>query len=47
MVAKFWLTPVALERTGGFSREETHRIAQLVTENRIHLLERWHEFFGH
>ena len=46
MVAKFWLDPVALQRAGGFSRTELNEIAGLVEENREHLLERWHEFFG-
>lgn len=45
MVAKFWLTPVAMERTGGFSRSELHTIQKLVVEHREALMERWHEFF--
>ena len=47
MVAKFWLIPVVLEKTGGFSRTEINRIATLVNENRNLLLERWYEHFGH
>lgn len=47
MVAKFWLSPVALEKAGGFSRTELNRIAALVNENRDFLLERWYEFFSH
>jgi hypothetical protein len=47
MVAKFCLDPVALQRTGGFSRAELNTIARLVQEHRETLLERWHEFFGH
>lgn len=46
MVAKFWLNPVELERTGGFSRPELNLIAQLVAKNRDNLLERWYEHFG-
>ncbi len=46
MVAKFWLDPVALERTGGFSRTELNRIARLVEDNRQILLEKRYEFFG-
>jgi hypothetical protein len=46
MVAKFWLNPVVLEKTGGFSRTELNRIAQLVEENRDLLMEKWYEFFG-
>jgi len=47
MVAKFWLDTVVLQRAGGFSRTELSRIAELVSENREYLLERWYEFFGH
>jgi len=47
MVAKFWLDTVVLQRAGGFSRTELNRIAELVSENREYLLERWYEFFGH
>lgn len=46
MVAKFWLNPVALEKTGGFSRTELNRIARLVEENRDLLMEKWYEFFS-
>ena len=45
-VAKLWLDPVVLERTGGFSRVEINKIMKLVQENRDHLLEKWYEFFG-
>ena len=46
MVAKFWIDPVVLERTGGFGPTELARIARLVQEHRIKLLEKWHEYFG-
>ncbi len=46
MVAKFWLDPIVLEKTGGFSRTEINRIMVLVSENRDYLLERWNEYFG-
>jgi hypothetical protein len=44
--AKFWLDPVALARTGGYSRAELNQIAALVLEYRPVILERWHEHFG-
>ena len=44
--AKFWLDPVSLQRAGGFSSTELSRIARLVNENRVELLECWNEFFG-
>ncbi len=46
MVAKFWLNPVVLHKAGGFSRTELNRIATLVIENQVLILERWYEFFG-
>jgi hypothetical protein len=46
MVAKFWLDPVGLQKSGGFSRAELNKIAGLVQDKQEYLLERWHEFFG-
>lgn len=43
--AKFWLSPVRLQRSGGFSRHEINRIQQLVEENREILLGEWNEYF--
>ncbi len=45
MVAKFWLTPVALDHGGGFNRGELGVIARIVNENGTVFLERWNEFF--
>ena len=45
-VAKFWLDPVALEKTGGYSRSEINTLAALILEHREVLLERWNAFFG-
>ena len=45
-VAKSWLDPVSLQKAGGFSSTELSRIARLVNENRVKLLESWNEFFG-
>ena len=44
--AKFWLDPVRLQNSGGFSRTEINRIQELVEENRGDLLESWNEFFN-
>jgi len=46
-VAKFWLDPVRLQSSGGFSRKEINQIATVVLGRQIELLEAWHEFFGH
>jgi hypothetical protein len=45
-VAKFWLDPVRLQSSGGFSRVEINRIANIVNTRRPQLLEAWNEYFG-
>jgi hypothetical protein len=45
-IAKFWLDPVRLDRSGGFSRTEIGRIQDLVGAHRERLLEAWNGFFG-
>jgi hypothetical protein len=44
-VAKFWLNPVALAASGGFSAPELRTVEGLVTEEEQHFLEAWNEFF--
>jgi hypothetical protein len=44
--AKFWLDPVRLEQSRGFSRLEIGRMERLVAENAAFLLRSWHEYFG-
>jgi hypothetical protein len=44
-VAKFWLDPVRLQASGGFSRTEVGRIQKLVDEQQALLLKCWHEYF--
>src|ERR1700720_75183 len=44
-VAKFWLNPVALAASGGFSATELRTVEGLVTEQGQHFLEAWNEFF--
>ena len=43
--AKFWLEPVRLERSRGFSRVEIGRVEKVVEENAAALLRSWHEYF--
>ena len=45
-VAKFWLDPIRLQESGGFSRPEIVRIHTRVTEHKNTLLEAWNEYFG-
>jgi hypothetical protein len=44
--AKFWLDPVRLERSRGFSAKELNRIQEIIEDHQETLLERWNEFFG-
>ena len=45
-VAKFWLDPVRLQRSGGFRPIEIQRIQRLVERNRERLLRSWNEYFN-
>jgi hypothetical protein len=44
--AKFWLEPVRLQNSGGFSRTEINRVEKLVEENQEDLLRSWNEYFN-
>ena len=45
-IAKFWLGPVKLQKSQGFSNVEVNRILRIVAENQDELLRSWHEYFG-
>jgi hypothetical protein len=45
-IAKFWLDPVRLQRTGGLRRHELRRIERIIEENQTLLLEAWDERFN-
>jgi len=44
-LAKFWLRPVALASSVGFSSQELRRLQELVVKNADHFEEAWNEFF--
>ena len=44
--AKYWLDPVRLQHSGGFSRVELNRIALIVETHREHLLGAWDDYFN-
>ena len=44
--AKFWLDPVLLERSGGFTRREIKTIRDIIEENRQTMLDAWNEYFN-
>ena len=45
-IAKFWLDPIRLQGSGGFSRVELARIEKLVSDHRVQLGEAWNEYFS-
>ena len=45
MLAKFWLTPVALASSTRFPPQELRKLQQLVVENRDTFLEAWDDYF--
>ena len=44
--AKFWLSPVSLERSKGFADHELLKLQRLVEDHEALFLEKWHEYFG-
>ena len=44
-VAKFWLDPVRLQSSGGFSRTEIADINRIIISNQERLSEAWHDYF--
>jgi hypothetical protein len=44
-IAKFWLDPVRLQNSGGFSRIALARIQQLVSDDPLRLMEAWNAYF--
>ena len=45
-VAKFWLEPVRICRSGGMRQAQNRRILRIVQENHILLMEAWDEYFN-
>ena len=43
--AKFWLVPVRLQSSRGFSRQELHRMQQIIEEQSAQLVRSWDEYF--
>lgn len=44
-IAKFWLEPVRLQNSGGFSRLEINQIEKVIALRQRTLLEAWDAFF--
>ena len=45
-VAKFWLEPIRLQTSGGFSRPEIARIQRMVQTHAEKLKEAWNAYFN-
>jgi hypothetical protein len=45
-VAKFWLEPVEIDSSYGFSAKEINRIRKLVVVHQTTLLQAWHDHFN-
>ena len=43
--AKFWLRPVKLERSKGFTRRELRQVERLILERAEAMLRSWNEYF--
>jgi hypothetical protein len=44
-VAKFWVLPVSVADSGGFTSKELGKIQSLVIQHREIIINRWHEHF--
>jgi hypothetical protein len=44
--AKFWLSPIRLEKNRGFSRHEIADVRRIVEQNRDRLLRCWDDYFN-
>lgn len=45
-IAKFWLDPLRLQRSGEFPRAELRRIERIIEDNHSEIVEAWNEHFG-
>jgi hypothetical protein len=46
MLAKFWLTPVSIARSNGFSPQDLNKLLSVVESHRAIFVEAWNEFFN-
>ena len=44
-VAKFWLDPARMQRSGGLRRSEIRQVQRIIEENRRRLMEAWDDYF--
>ena len=44
-IAKFWLDPIRLQRSGDFGRNEIGQVRSIIQEHQTELLEAWNDYF--
>lgn len=44
-ISKFWLGPVRLQNSGGFTRTEIVRLQSIVMQHEVELQEAWNAYF--
>lgn len=44
--AKFWLDPIRINNSKGYTSVELNKLQQIVNRNRNILLKKWNEFFN-
>lgn len=45
-IAKFWIDPMRLQNSGGFTRTEIGQILKIINRYYPQLVEAWHEYFS-
>lgn len=43
--AKFWLQPIRIAESIGYTSKELHHVQEIITEHLQFLLEAWHDHF--
>ena len=45
-IAKFWLDPVRMQKSGGLKRSEISRVLRIIEDNNSLLTEAWDDYFN-
>ncbi len=45
-IAKFWIDPIRLQNSYGFSRQDISRIQRIIQEHQKQLMEAWNDYFS-
>lgn len=44
--AKFWIEPISVAVSYGFSGKELREIGEIIEENEVLIMDKWNEHFG-